>query len=120
MSEQRPPNPHYTDPVPTAFDQFHLVLLEPNPDRAEPTTDEERAALQQSQMDHLKLLKDLYDQGVSVGAGPFNDGGGGLMIIRGDKATEEEIKAIMAKDAHVASGRLTVVVRSFVLPKDVM
>jgi len=110
-------NPHYTDPTPTDFDHFHLVLLEHGPNRADPQTDAEREQLQQDQLAHLTLLKSLYEEGLSIGAGPFTDGSGGLILMRADDITEAEIHTRMGEDAHVKNGRLVVVVRSFVMPK---
>jgi len=81
----------YQDPVPTEFDEFYLVLLDHGPNRREPESEEERDQLKRNQLAHLQLLKDLYDQGYSVGAGPFTDGKGGLIILRGNALTEEDI-----------------------------
>ena len=113
-------NPHYTEPVPTEFDHFHLVLLEHGPNRADPQTDAERDQLQQDQLAHLTLLKALYDEGLAIGAGPFTDGSGGLILMRGDKITEDEIHTRLSQDAHINNGRLVVVVRPFVMPKGLM
>lgn len=103
-----------------AFDEFYLVLLEHGPNREQPKNDEEREALNAVQMAHLTLLKDLYDRGVSVGAGPFVDGKGGIMLLRAGDRTEDDVMDLLKDDAHIKLGRLVPVIRKFVVPKGVL
>ncbi|MEM7802334.1 MAG: YciI family protein [Chloroflexota bacterium] len=113
-------NEHYEDPLPTAFDDFHLVLLEHGPNRAAPQNEAEQAALDAAQAAHLAFLKDLFDKGLSFGAGPFKDGSGGLILIRGERISAEELEGLLANDPHVQSGRLVAIVRPFIMPKGII
>jgi len=113
-------NDYYQEPVTSAFDEFYLVLLDHGPNREEPKTAEEREQLDRSQLAHLAFLKELYDQGLSAGAGPFSDGKGGLMILRAGNLTEEDVERMLYSDAHIRSGRLVPRIRKFVLPKGIM
>jgi uncharacterized protein YciI len=110
----------YQDPVPVEFDEFYLVLLDHGPNRQEPETDEERDQLQRNQLAHLQMLKDLYDQGYSIGAGPFTDGKGGLIILRGNSLSKEDIERLLNDDAHIQTGRLVPRIRKFVVPKGIL
>lgn len=118
--EQTNDNEHYQEPLPSAFDEFYLVLLDHGRNRQEPQTDVEREQLQQNQLAHLAFLKELYDQGLSAGAGPFTDGQGGLMILRAGSLTEEDVERMLNADAHIRSRRLAPRIRKFVMPKGIL
>lgn len=113
-------SPHYQEPVPSAFDEFHLIILEHGPNRKEPQTQEERDQLDAMQLAHLRLLKDLYDRGISVVSGPFVDGSGGLLILRADRVSLQEAQRLLSEDAHIKAGRLVPRFRSFYAPKGVL
>jgi uncharacterized protein YciI len=113
-------NAYYQEPVPSAFDEFYLVLLDHGPNHEEPQTAAEREQLEQNQLAHLAFLKELYDQGLSVGAGPFSDGKGGLILLRAGDLGEEDVESMLNSDAHIRSGRLAPRIRKFVMPKGIL
>ena len=103
-----------------AIEAVVFILLDHGPNREEPETVEEGEQLEQNQLAHLAFLKDLYDQGLSAGAGPFTDGKGGLIILRAGELSEEDVERLLSGDAHIRSGRLAPRIRKFVLPKGVL
>lgn len=106
--------------IPEAFEDYYLVLLSHGPNRIDPQTDDEKAALDNAQLRHLNLLKQLYVDDLSLGAGPFKDGQGGLILIRGDRIAVDELNARLANDPHIQSGRLVATIRPFILPKGLL
>lgn len=113
-------NPNYQQPLPLAIENFYLVIYERGPNRPEPQNDAQRERLEKQQMAHLAFLKDLYDRGLSVGAGPFTDEqGGGLLILRAESLSREDVDKLMQGDAHVQTGRLVARVRPFFTAKGV-
>lgn len=58
---------------------------------------------------HRKRLRDLHAAGVVVGAGPFSDESGALLIF--DVASEEELAEIIDADPYYRTPGVTIVRR---------
>lgn len=79
-------------------DQWHLVFLNSRPDK--PT-------MEKSQQDsimkgHMSGLQTLFDQGMATLIGPF-EGGGGMMLMKGSQASAIKSK-LQQEDAAVKAG----------------
>jgi uncharacterized protein len=96
------------------FDRWTVVLLESRSDA--PTMDEATAdAIQDAHMDHLATL---HERGSLQAAGPFlvppDSSFRGLCVSR---LPPEEIRALMENDPAVRSGRLTLRVLPWMVPR---
>lgn len=108
---------NYDGVTPREFDDCYVVLLRPHPHRKEPQTDAERDLLQQTHLAHLGHLKDLVVSGKAVTAGPFTDGTGGIIIIKGSAMTFDEAQAIMENDPAVIAKRFVIQIHPLKTPK---
>ena len=88
--------------------RLFFVFLNTNPDK--PVISEEKKESLQAQ--HLGNLDNLADQGILKAAGPF-DGGGGLLILQAE--TEAEAWEIVNTDPAVKADRFKVEVLPFAL-----
>jgi uncharacterized protein YciI len=66
--------------------------------------------------EHVSFLKQLEAEGRLVLAGPFEGGGGGLLVIRADSLREAQASAM--SDPFVTSGAATCQVRALTLSCD--
>lgn len=107
------------DPPPMELESYYIVFLKRGPNAAE-ISGEELAELQSR---HLAHLKELYDSGKSLTAGPFQVPSDyelrGLVFFPGhlDPATVERLAH---DDPAVAAGRLSVEVLKWWTPKGVV
>ena len=83
--------------------QYYFVMLTKGKDRDKIT---DTAIINKLQAGHLANIKRLYDDGKILVAGPFGDDGNWRGIFIFDCDTEEEVKALLATDPMIKTGRL--------------
>jgi uncharacterized protein len=89
-------------------------LLKSGPQTAQPS-----AEAQQIQLDHLRHIRRMMDEGKMLAAGPFTKDGElcGIFIFNTESA--EEAKAWAEADPAVIAGRLIVEIRPWLVAKEV-
>ncbi|MEM6456468.1 MAG: hypothetical protein AAF772_15360, partial [Acidobacteriota bacterium] len=107
--------PTLEDAMPTAFDSYHMVFLmrAANP----PALDADAAS--DLQRRHLLHLRDLYDRGLSLVAGPFSAEADepmrGIVLFPGHFSVDD-VRRHAEADPAVQAGRLRVEVRTWWTP----
>lgn len=71
------------------------------------------------QVEHLANIGRMFEEGVLVGAGPFEGGGDlrGLFLFRAD--TTFDLEALVARDPAISNGRLRLELMPFVAPRGI-
>ncbi len=85
---------------------YFTVFFKPGPHWLEGKT-----VFEQPLDDHVEYLRDLYQQGRVIMAGPFADGSGGLTILKVND--EAEAHSLMERDPDVIKGILAPDIRAW-------
>ncbi|MDT8392303.1 MAG: YciI family protein [Bacteroidales bacterium] len=93
-----------------AQERLYLVHLNSNPDRQQ-LPDEKVSALQEG---HLENIRQLYDAGHLLLAGPFDDGGG-IFVLKAENT--EAVNDLLSTDPAIKANRLNIEVMPMIIDK---
>lgn len=97
---------------PPEIEKYYFVELIPNPDSAKIP----QAKLDSLQKAHMINLATMFRDGQLMLAGPFEEGGGILIL---DMPSKEAAQELINRDPHVKAGRLLTEIRAWYTAKGI-
>jgi uncharacterized protein YciI len=116
MSVNEPTHPGPEDGYPMQMRRLMLVLMVKGPNWSPASTPESA----RDQAAHLQLLTHLRDSGVLLLSGPIPDGDPERGVLVFDLTDEDDVRALLADDAHMLSGQLAIEQYPWLVPADTL
>ena len=116
MMARIPVHPGPDDGFPMQMHRLILAMMVKGPNWTATSTPQSR----QDQADHLDLLVRLRDSGELLMSGPIPDGDPERGVLVFDVQSEDEIRSLLADDAHMLSGQLEIETYPWLVPADIL
>jgi uncharacterized protein YciI len=116
MSTSGPIHPGPQHGYPMQMRRLILALMVKGPNWTPSATAQD----ERNQAEHLALLTRLRGSGELLLSGPIPDGDPERGVLVFDLHSEDDVRALLADDAHIRSGQLAIVIYPWLVPADIL